>query len=113
MRRGPLPDRISYLTSTGVHETVDGWKSSHALGIIQRGITNFASVMLLPGQVIEDGFPTLAIAHAFNEQVLAARNMLVGAIDLNEFFEEAGGREEARAIVAQIKSKVLKQEVKK
>ena len=112
MRRGPLPDRIAYLTSSGVHETVDGWKSSHALGVLKIG-AGFASVMLLPGQVIEEGFPTLALAHAFNEQLLAARNMLVGAVDLNEFFEKAGGAEEARAVVAQIKAKVLKQEVKK
>ena len=85
---------------------MDGWKSSHALGILKIG-AGFASVMLLPGQVIEDGFPTLALAHAFNEQLLAAKSMLVGAVDLNEFFEKAGGAEEARAIVAQIKKNVL------
>jgi hypothetical protein len=104
-RRGPLPSRITFLSSLGTMEESPGHTSSHALGIIPHGV-GFASVMLLPGMILEDGFATLAQAHAFNEEILAARNMLVGAISLDEFFEKAGGREEAQAIVAQCKKKV-------
>jgi hypothetical protein len=103
----PKPAEIEYLASDGAHGKMRGWKSSHALGILYLG-HGFSSVMLLSGMVVEDGFPTLDLCHEFNQRLRAEKTILAGAVDLEDFFERAGGREKAHEVVERVKREVLK-----
>lgn len=103
--------RFKIASVDGVVET-DGWESSHALGVayFENG---FASVMLMSGMILADGFVTVGNAHDFNLAVLRDDRLFVGTPSVEEFFERAGGREAAERRVQKLRQKISNQEKSK
>jgi hypothetical protein len=62
----------------------------------------FQAVMLMNGLVLAGPFPSLDQAHAFCVAAVGHPKLFVGTPFLEEFFERAGGRDEAQRIVNSI-----------
>jgi hypothetical protein len=111
-RQSPVPCAINLVSRARESIETTGWRSSHALGIIERVEQNvggaassrFYPVLMLAGTTLGIAFPTLELAHAFNMRLKECCD--VGVYDLQEFFTNAGGKEKAREIIDEIKKAV-------
>lgn len=99
-----LTDEIAYETADATH-VVEGRKTSHALGVVPFR-DGWASMMLLAGRMLVDGFATFGEACAFNEAIQKELGPACGACDVEEFFKRAGGEDAARAAVEKCRRKV-------
>ena len=102
----PVKMLVNYRVADGSHFNAMGWQSNHALGILYLG-NGFSSVMLLTGHVVDDGFPTLKSVHAFNEELLSEKKLVIGVCDLEELFSRSGGTDAAKAIVQKVKKRIM------
>lgn len=108
MTVAPKPHRFKVALPNDTLVEVDGWESSYTLGVC-RGTGCYASVMLMSGTVLADGFATLEEAHAFNKLVLADRRRMFTGGGLDEFYARAGGREAAARVVEKLKALARKE----
>lgn len=97
----PTPQRFKVYVGGELFE-VDGWASAHTLGIAPSS-DGFASVMLMAGAVLADGFTTIEAAHAFNLVVLDEAKLFVGTPRLDEFYARAGGADSAALLIEKAK----------
>lgn len=113
-RQSPVPCAINLVSRARESIETTGWRSSHALGIIERVEQNvgndttassrFYPVLMLAGTTLGVSLSTLELAHAFNMTLKDRCD--VGVYDLQEFFTNAGGKEKAREIIDEIKKAV-------
>ena len=98
-----LTDQITYETADATH-IIEGRKTSHALGVVPFR-DGWASMLLLAGRMLVDGFATFGEACAFNEAITKELGPACGACDVADFFERAGGEDTARAAVEKCRRK--------
>lgn len=106
-----LTDQITYESGwpDKLLVTSQGRKTSHALGVVPFR-DGWASMLLLAGRMLVDGFATFGEACAFNEAITKELGPACGACDVAEFFERAGGEDAARAAVEKCRRKVQQKE---
>ncbi len=105
-RKGPTPLKFKLVVAGALRE-INGFESCHALGVVATG-NGFGSVMLMPGLILEDGFGSVAEAHAFNLAAVAHPDLFVGTPFIEEFMERAGGEAKARETIAKIRKQLEK-----
>jgi hypothetical protein len=103
-----LTDEIAYASDDRIC-VMQGKKTGHALGVVPFA-GGWASMMLLAGRMLADGFATYAQACAFNEAIVNELGAACGACDVEDFFTRAGGEDKARAAVEKIRRKVTKEQ---
>ena len=92
-RKGPTPLKFKLVVAGALRE-INGFESCHALGVVATG-NGFGSVMLMPGLILEDGFGSVAEAHAFNLAAVAHPDL-------------SGGEAKARETIAKIRKQLEK-----
>lgn len=102
-----LSEQINCVALDGETFAVEGRRTGHALGVVPFR-DGWASMMLLNGRMLVDGFSTFAEACAFNDAITRELGAACGACDVVEFFERAGGEDNARAAVEKCRRKVAR-----
>ena len=105
-RKGPKPTKFRLIVAGGLRE-VSGFESCHTLGIVATE-NGFASVMLMAGLILEDGFKSVSEAHAFNLAAVGHKDLFVGTPFVDEFMKRGGGNEKARQTIVKIRMQIAK-----
>ena len=88
---------------------VCGWVSTMALAIVPTE-AGFASIMVMNGYMLEDGFKSMDAAHRFNLAVFEDERLNTGDPDLERVIESCGGLKFALKIVAECRRRAEKLE---